>query len=159
MENTQQNDLVKYAKSRAKKLRAYPETRDHKISHSESLEATAKADGYKDWNTYSALFKLAEAELTKEKTPLPKQQFPLHVGDRVQGIYRQAHYKGVLLGLEATITPGVWRVKMHFDTPVKLPSPKGIDLKRQRVRCMLNAEGISVNLKGTVNVDVTIELP
>ena len=159
MENTQQNDLIKYAKSRAKKLRAYLETRDHRISHSESLEATAKADGYKDWNTYSALFKLAETELAKENTPLQPQQFPLHVGDRVRGIYRQAHYEGVLLGLEATINPGVWRVKMHFDTPVSLPSHKSVDLTRQRVRCMLNAEGISVNLKGTVDGDVTIELP
>lgn len=151
------DDFIKFAKNRAKRLRKYLSEKGHPISHSESLEAIAQAEGYRDWNTYIALFKLASQELPDALEM--GQHFPMHVGDRIQGTYRGVRFVGTLLGLEETITSGVWRAKMHFDNPVELPSPKGINLTRQRVQCMLNSDGVSVNLKGSTDGHISLDMP
>lgn len=150
-------DFIKFAKTRAKRLRSYLAEKGHTLSHSESLEATAKAEGYRDWNTYSALFKTVANELSAPTKN--RQHYPLHVGDKIRGTYRGVRFEGILMGLEETITNGVWRVKLHFDTPLDLPAPEGLKLTRQRVRCMLNADGMSVNLKGTPDGHMTVEMP
>lgn len=151
------DDFIKLAKTRAKRLRAYLAECGHKITHSESLEATASAEGYRDWNTYSALFKTAANALSNPEQP--QLQYPFHVGDTLEGLYRGVRFKGRLLGLEETITTGVWRAKMHFDAPVQLPSPKGLNLTRQRINCMLNTDGLSVNLKGTPDGHIALDMP
>lgn len=150
-------DFVKFAKNRAKRLRKYLTEKGYPLSHSESLEAIAQAEGYRDWNTYSALFKLVSQELTEPSDK--SQHYPLHVGDRIQGTYRGVRFSGTLLGLEETITSGVWRAKLNFDNPVQLPSHEALNHTRQRVRCMLNIDGNSVNLKGTPDGHITLDMP
>lgn len=152
------DDLIKFAKSRAKRLRTYLSENGHTISHSESLEATAQTEGYRDWNTYCALFKIAASELDNPVVHT-RLQYPCHVGDRVEGTFRGVHFQGILLGLEETITKGVWRVKIHFDFPVKPPSHEALNLTRRRINCMLNIDGISVNLKGTPDGHITLNMP
>ncbi|PCI64082.1 MAG: hypothetical protein COB37_02680 [Kordiimonadales bacterium] len=156
-----QTDLAAFAKKRAKKLRLFLADLGHGISHSQSLEAMAHAEGFRDWNTYCASFKLV-ADIVPEhdfKAAKHYENFPVQVGDRISGKYRGVTFKGVLLGLEQTITPGVWRVKMHFDTPVTLDNPKRFAVTRQRVQVTFNAEGRSVNLKGTPDGSTAIDLP
>ncbi|MEX0300071.1 MAG: glyoxalase superfamily protein, partial [Kordiimonas sp.] len=153
--NTDAEDFIKLAKNRAKRLRAYLDGSGHSISHSESLEAIAHSEGYRDWNTYSALFKTVAGEISKPDQR--KQQYPFHVGDTVTGTFRGVRFQGTLLGLEETITLGVWRVKMHFDNPVKLPSHEALNLTRQRINCMLNIAGASVNLKGAPDGHIILD--
>ena len=154
---TPADDFIKFAKNRAKRLRKYLTDKGHPLSHSESLEAIAQAEGYRDWNTYIALFKLVAQELTEPAGA--KQHYPLHVGDIVQGTYRGVRFSGSLLGLEETITTGVWRAKLHFDNPVQIPSHKALNHTRQRVRCMLNSSGHSVNLKGKPDGHISLDMP
>lgn len=160
MTDTITADLLRFAKARAKRLRAYLTDENHPISHSMALEAIAKTEGFRDWNTYAARFQLAAEAFAETPPETPETgYFPLRVGDRITGLYRGASFKGVLLGLEATINPGVWRAKLHFDTPVTLPGTDRLKHTRQRVRCMLDADGHSVNLKGRPDGAVILELP
>lgn len=152
-------DLIKFAKSRAKKLRIYLAAQGLMISHSQSLEATAQAEGFKDWNTYVARFGMAKAAFVAPALKTDNNSYPLQVGDPISGTYRSCTFKGILLGLEQTITKGVWRAKMQFDKPVKLPSAEALNLTRQRVRCLLNANGMSVNLKGRPDGQTVIDMP
>lgn len=155
--NNTADDFIKFAKNRAKRLRTYLVDCGYKLGHSESLEAIARSEGYRDWNTYCALFKAAASEISD---PIHTHlQYPFHVGDTLRGLYRGVRFQGTLLGLEQTITSGVWRVKMHFDAPVHLPAPTGLSLTRQRINCMLNIEGLSVNLKGTPDGHITLDMP
>jgi Glyoxalase superfamily protein len=156
---TDTTDLIKFAKVRARKLRTYLATQNINLSHSQSLEATAQCDGFKDWNTYAARFKLVEASIPSLDVPDTKNAFPLEVGDCVTGTFRGAAFKGTLLGLEKTITGGVWRTKLDFDTPVKIPSPEALNHTRRRMQLMLNANGQSVNLKGTPDGHAAINMP
>ncbi|MBL4789103.1 MAG: hypothetical protein JKY60_08660 [Kordiimonadaceae bacterium] len=156
-----QTDLAAFAKKRAKKLRLFLADLGHSISHSQSLEAMAHAEGFRDWNTYCASFKLV-ADISPEpdfRAARHYENFPVQVGDRISGRYRGVPFKGVLLGLEQTITPGVWRAKMHFDAPVKLDNPKSFDVTRQRVQVKFNAAGKTVNLKGTPDGSTELDLP
>jgi len=155
IEHPEPTNFIKFAKTRAKRLRTFLAECEYSISHSESLEATARTEGYRDWNTYSGLFKLVAGELASKKD---KQQFPFHVGDPVTGTYRGCRFSGILLGLEETITPSVWRTKFQFTTPVRLPSHEAINLTRQRVRCTVNLNGISVNLKGTPDNQLALDM-
>ncbi len=154
---TDAEDFIKLAKNRAKRLRSYLDGSGHSISHSESLEAIARSEGYRDWNTYSALFKTVAGEISNSSHT--KQQYPFHVGDKITGTFRGVRFQGTLLGLEETITSGVWRIKMHFDTPVKLPSHEALNLTRQRINCMLNVKGASVNLKGSPDGHIKLDMP
>jgi hypothetical protein len=158
MTNENKADLLGFAKARAKKLRAYLTEQNHKISHSFSLEAIAKTEGFRDWNTYAAHFKIAEGA----HSHAPKKDFagryPLQVGDRVEGRFRDTPFKGTLIGLEQTINPGVWRAKLHFDEAVMPEDAKRIGHTRQRVRCMLDASGQSVNLKGKADGTISLQL-
>jgi len=159
MQKIEKPNLIKFAKSRAKKLRQYLADQGLTISHSQSLEATAQAEGFKDWNTYTARFKLAEDAVPTTNTPISQNEFPLHVGDRISGEYRGSQFEGSLIGLEKTITNGVWRAVLKFDKPVELPGTKALKHTRQRVSCMLNENGMSVNLKGTPDGFTAINMP
>jgi len=164
MQETNTPDLIRFAKSRAKKLREYLAGQGHTLSHSQSLEATAKTEGFKDWNTYTAHFKLAEQAIpipvhNEAGTTAKEPSYPLQVGDVISGTYRDCPFTGKLLGLEKTITSGVWRAKMHFDKPVKLPGHPALKNTRQRVNCMLNANGLSVDLKGKPDGHTNLNMP
>lgn len=148
-------DLIRFAKSRAKKLRTYLTQQDITLTHSASLEAIAKTEGFRDWNTYVASFKLAEVAIQSSKD-VDTGLFPLQVGERISGTYRGAHFTGRLIGLESTKGPGVWRAKLHFDDAVTIPGTELLKHTRQRVRCMLDSEGRSVNPKGKPDDHVLI---
>jgi len=160
---TQENnapDLIKFAKSRAKKLREFLANQGHAISHSQSLEATAQTEGFKDWNTYTARFKMAEDAITDLKPqPETAAPYPLQVGDAISGTFRGAKFTGTLRGLEKTITGGVWRTVLHFDKRIELPGHPALKNTRERVRIMLNANGVSVNLKGKPDGHTILNMP
>lgn len=142
--------LVTDVKARAKRLRDHLSTYGKDITHSQSLETIAATAGYRDWNTYVASL--------KKPSPRPAHAFPLDVGSRISGLYRETPFEGVLLGLEQTINTGIWRIKVHFDEPVKPPQMARIGLARQRVNCTVNADGISVNLLGKKDSELKLHI-
>jgi len=159
MQNNNPDTLIGFAKSRAKKLRKYLATQGHSINHSQSLEATARVEGFKDWNTYVARFNLVEQALPQEEQTSQTAPYPLQVGDTISGTHRGVKFDGVLRGLEKTITDGVWRTVISFDDPLELPGNPALRQSRRRVRLMLNSNGMSVNLKGRPDGHTTINMP
>ena len=153
------SDILKHTKGRAKRLRSYLASQDISITHAQSLEAVAKEDGMRDWNTLSATLLAAGDPArphSEEKNTAPRLAF--HVGDRVGGIYRGSDFKGTILGLEKTDGGPVWRIKIQFDAPVDIGPTSALNLTRLRVRSMINAQGISVNLKGTPDNQMQMSL-
>jgi len=161
MQKNTEPDLTQHAKNRAKRLRLYLADLGHTISHSESLEATAQVEGYRDWNTYCAYFKLAEnaAGLAVPTENTDTKTYPYQPGERIAGSYRGSKFIGTLLGLEKTISPGVWRAIIHFDAPVAVVGAEAVGHTRRRVRLMLNANGMSVNLKGRPDGFASVNMP
>jgi len=152
-------DLIRFAKSRAKKLRDYLAKEGHSINHSQSLEATAHVEGFKDWNTYVARFKLAEQSVPQEPTAPTEPPYPLQVGDNISGSYRGVRFTGVLRGLEKTITNKVWRASIAFSETLEIPGNPALNQTRRRVRLMLDTDGRSVNLKGEPDGYSSIDMP
>jgi len=159
MQETNQDSLIRFAKARAKKLRGYLAQEGVSINHSQSLEATAQTEGYKDWNTYVAHFKLAEKSLPPQTAPAADPPYPLQVGDTISGTYREARFTGILRGLEKTITDNVWRANIAFSEPLEIPGNPALAQTRRRVRLMVDGNGISVNLKGNPDGHMAIEMP
>lgn len=156
------SDILKYAKGRAKRLRSYLAELDISLTHAHSLEAIAKEDGFRDWNTYAANppLGMAENDVPARATQRDNQmasRLKFHVGDRIKGQYRGALYAGTILGLEKTDGGPVWRIKIQFDDPVQIGKSTALNLTRQRIRSMINADGESVNLKGTPDGWLTVE--
>ncbi|WP_417466092.1 glyoxalase superfamily protein [Kordiimonas sp.] len=148
------SDILKYAKGRAKRLRSYLAELDLPLTHAQSLEAIAKEDGFRDWNTYAANPPAGMAEndvpaRAAQRDHQSASRLQFHVGDRVAGIYRGTPYRGTILGLEKTDGGPVWRIKIQFDAPVEIGTSEALSLTRLRIRSMINADGASVNLKGT----------
>ncbi|WP_262692965.1 glyoxalase superfamily protein [Kordiimonas aestuarii] len=144
------SDILKHTKSRAKRLRSYLASQDIPITHAQSLEAVAKEDGMRDWNTLSATLAAAGNPArphSEEQNAAHRLAF--HVGDRVGGTYRGGNFAGTILGLEKTDGGPVWRIKIQFDAPVAIGTSAALNLTRLRVRLMINTDGTSVNLKGT----------
>lgn len=148
-------DIITLVKGRAKRLRTYLSDLGYALSHAQSLEAIAKEEGCRDWNTLSARL--------RQHTAHTAEHPPLQVGDRVSGTYRGSAFEGTVLGLERTdgsakqLGP-VWRIKLQFDSPVEIGSSEKLSLTRQRVRAMIDTKGISVNLKGRPDGLMTLTL-
>ena len=143
-------DSLKKTKGRAKRLRSYLASQDFEITYAQSLEAVAQEDGFRDWNTLSAsLLAASDPARSDSEEKNAASALGFHVGDRVCGTYRGGDFTGTILGLEKTDGAPVWRIKIQFDEPVHLNPDGLLDLTRLRVRLMINADGTSVNLKGT----------
>ncbi|MFC3050593.1 glyoxalase superfamily protein [Kordiimonas pumila] len=147
---------TKNAKAGAKRLRAFMADKDIALSHSDSLEAIAHIEGYRDWNTLSA--HLPPTGACAVPTGTLCNSFPVQVGSKVSGLYYEAPFEGTLLGLEQTINPAVWRVKLQFDEPVTPPAMTRIGLTRRRVQGSINKDGISVNLLGKPDGHIRVYL-
>lgn len=159
MQETNQDSLIRFAKARAKKLRGYLAKEGLAINHSQSLEATAQTEGYKDWNTYVACFKLAEQAVPLQTVSPAGLPYPLQVGETISGTYREVRFTGILRGLEKTITENVWRANIAFSETLEMPGNPALAQTRRRVRLMVDGNGISVNLKGNPDGHLAIDMP
>ena len=117
-------------KAEARALREERAGTGDAISHSEALELTAKAHGYRDWNTAVAAL------------PAPVAS-PVALGDRVSGTYLKQRFAGRVLAV--AILPGEqhYKVTIHFDEPVDVVTFDSFSAFRQRVTTTLNAYGVS----------------
>ncbi|TNE67558.1 MAG: hypothetical protein EP335_01250 [Alphaproteobacteria bacterium] len=132
-------NLSDQAKNRAKRLRTFLAGLGHSLTHAQSLEAVAQEDGHRDWNTMSAQLK---ARADGEKP------CPWAVGAAVCGHYRGARFRGHIRGLEIAGRGNVWKAVLQFDEAVEIGPSERLNLTRQRVRLIIDAQGQSVNLAG-----------
>ncbi len=117
-------------KSEARVLREERARAGEVLTHSEALEATAKAHGYRDWNT-------AVASLGQPVA------CPVALGDRVSGTYLKQRFAGRVLA--TTILPGesYFRITIDFDEPVDVVTFDSFSAFRKRVTARVDAHGVS----------------
>lgn len=117
-------------KAEARALREERATAGEQITHSNALELTARAHGYRDWNT-------AVASL-----PEPTAS-PVGLGDRVTGTYLKQRFAGRVIG--ASIMPGdrYFRLTIQFDKPVDVVTFDSFSAFRSRVTATVDAYGVS----------------
>ncbi|MBU1174919.1 MAG: hypothetical protein KKH72_05905 [Alphaproteobacteria bacterium] len=100
------------------------------ISHSEALERTAKAHGYRDWNTAVAAL------------PVP-MTCPVALGDRVSGTYLKQRFAGRVIATAILAGEQLYKVTIKFDEPVDVVTFDSFSAFRQRVTATVDAYGVS----------------
>ena len=122
---------IDFLKTQAKRLRADLLKDGVSVAHSRSLEMLAHQYGYRDWNTLHAL--------AGNRPP----GCPVAPGDRVAGHYLGQSFEGAVTGVEHMVTAGRYRVSIRFDDPVDVVSFPSFSNLRQRVRCVIDARGVT----------------
>lgn len=120
---------IEALKGQAKRLRATLAADGTTIGHGRSLELLAHQYGFKDWNTLHAAI---------GNRPQPS---PVAVGDRVEGLYLNQPFTGDVIGVQSLVTPGRYRVTLHFDQPVDVVTFDSFSSFRQRVTCTIDRSG------------------
>ena len=117
-------------KNQAKAMRKALVQEGHHISHSAALETLAKQNGYKDWNTLSAIASQPES-------------VPFRLGDAVRGTYLGQAFEGEIVGLRQMARDDRFRLTIRFDVPVDVVKFEGMTNFRSRINIVVNREGIS----------------
>lgn len=122
---------INFLKTQAKRLRADLMNDGVPVGHSRSLELLAHQYGYRDWNTLHA------------RAGNQPARSPVAPGDRVAGHYLGQSFDGMVTGVEHTVTAGRYRVSIRFDDPVDVVTFSSFSNLRQRVRCVIDAKGVT----------------
>ena len=117
-------------KAEARALREERLAAGAELSHSQALEETARAHGYRDWNTAAAAL------------PDPAA-CPVALGDRVSGTYLKQRFEGRVLA--TAIMPGgnLFRVTIEFDQPVDVVTFDSFSAFRKRVTANVDCYGVT----------------
>ena len=132
-------------KSQAKRLRATLTADGNEVSHSKSLEMLARQHDYKDWNT---LYAAAGNEPC----------CPVSLGERVRGEYLGQKFVSAVVAVAALQPPGRFRVTFHFDEAVDVVTFESYSNFRQRVSCVLGANGVTAEKTSDGKPQLTIAL-
>jgi len=117
-------------KAEARALRQERAKAGTTISHGAALEEVARAHGYRDWNTASAM--------------LPDRiGAPVQVGERVKGTYLGKSFKGLVIGVSLMSDMRHYSVTMKFDQPVDVVKSQLFSAFRQRVTAIVDVYGVS----------------
>ena len=116
-------------KQQARRLRDGLALAGNEIGHGQALELVARQNGYRDWNTLHAALGHAG--------PRP----PAALGDHVEGHYLGQRFSAKVVGIEAQMTPGRWRMTFLFDKPVDVVTFDSFSAFRSRITVNLNANG------------------
>lgn len=122
---------IEVLKKQAKRLRAGLESDGRPVGHARSLELLAHQHGYKDWNTLHAV--------AGNRPP----SIPVMLGQRARGHYLGQAFEGEVIGIQRLNPPGRFRVTFHFDQPVDVATSESFSVLRQRVTCVINADGVT----------------
>lgn len=122
-------------KAEARSLREERAHAGQPITHSEALEAVARAHGYRDWNTARAA--------------LPDRvAVPFQVGMRVKGYYLEQPFTGLLIGVQMAHNMQAYTVTIQFDEPVNVTPTFMFAAYRHRVVSTVDTNGVSPALRG-----------
>lgn len=117
-------------KAEARALREERAGQGESMSLGAALEATAKAHGYRDWNTVVGTLKQPVA-------------CPVQLGQRITGTYLKQNFSGTVLSL-TTLPGGKYsRITVHFDQPVDVVTFDSFSAFRSRVHATIDAYGRS----------------
>lgn len=117
-------------RAEARALRAERARAGVTMSHSQALEAVARQHGYRDWNTARAMLK-------------PPHACPVQVGQAVSGRYLKQAFTGTVLGVHMLPGAGYFCLTLAFDEPVDVVGFDSFSALRRRVRCRVDARGVS----------------
>lgn len=141
-------DATEQFKAQAKRLRKALAARDVAISHAGSLELLAQSHGYRDWNTAIAM----------ARRNIPTNVSDLGIGKRFAGSYLGHAVTGLIRSINATATPGVFRVEVHLDHAVDVVESKRFHGYRQRIASRINEHCEPVLTNGTPGPGLSIDL-
>lgn len=120
---------IEALKDQAGRLRAKLGSDGELITHSKSLELLAHQYGYKDWNTLHAAVGNGPPSC------------PVALGTKMRGKYLGQAFEGEVIGVQALMAPGRFRVTLHFDEPVDVVTFGSFSNLRQRVSCIIDKSG------------------
>ena len=103
-----QHLTVDNLKNQAKAMRQELAREGHNISHSAALETLAKQNGYKDWNTLSAIAS-------------QPSRVPFRLGDAVRGTYLSQAFEGEIIGLRQMPKSGLAAGRLDQTVPQLQP--------------------------------------
>ncbi|WP_108397703.1 glyoxalase superfamily protein [Devosia submarina] len=126
---------VQTLKSEAKALREQRSAAGETLTHSEALEAIAKAHGFRDWNT-------ARASLPDGVVA------PFQLGQHVHGTYLDQPFRGVLIGVQMLGAGQHFKLTIQFDEPVNVTPTFMFAAFRHRVVATVDPQGVSPALRG-----------
>ena len=134
---------IQTLKSEARALRETRAQAGTPLSHAQALEQTARAHGYRDWNTARAM--------------LPGSvSAPFQVGARVTGHYLEQPFTGLLLGVQLLGDGGHAKLTIHFDSPVNVTPHFMFATLRHRVSATVDARGVTPALRGNGQPQLTL---
>jgi hypothetical protein len=133
-------------KSEAKSLRQERARAGQTLSHGAALEEVARAHGFRDWNT-------ARAALP-DRVAVPWQ-----VGQRVEGLYLEQPFAGMLIGVQLLGNMQSYTVTIQFDTPVNVTPGFMFAAHRHRVTATVDIHGISPALRGNGHPQMVLRRP
>lgn len=133
-------------KAEARALRAESAVEGNPISHSEALERTARAHGYRDWNTVVGTLREPAG-------------CPVKLGDRVSGTYLKQPFAGRVLSTTTLPRGKFHRLVIQFDEPVDVVTFDSFSAFRQRVTSTVDAYGRSPERTGDGVPHMQLDLP
>ena len=117
-------------KAQARRLREAMAEKGTPLTHSAALETIARQYGHRDWNTAQAAARWAN--------PARWQ-----TGQRVRGRYLGQPFTGHIK-TAGEASGGFWRLTLSFDEPVDVVTSLHFSNFRRQVRCVINAQGVTV---------------
>ncbi len=115
-------------KDQAKRLRSALQASGKPVSHAQALELVAKQNGYRDWNTASAM------------AP-DTQPAPFTVGSAISGTYLGKPFTGQIKGVAKS--GDLYRITAVFDEPVDVVQFESFSNYRRQVTALLDKTGVT----------------
>ena len=112
-------------------LRASCADKGESISHSQALERIAMREGYRDWNTLSAVARRQSSKLR------------FQIDQAVEGRYLGHAFKGKIVGAHQ-IGNAYMRVSIHLDEAIDVVKFSSFSSWRKRISGTLDGDGVSV---------------
>ncbi|WP_068083456.1 glyoxalase superfamily protein [Polycladidibacter stylochi] len=123
-------------KRQAKNLKLALSEQGKPVSHSQALELVARQNGYKDWNSASALCEKQSGKLA------------LQAGRQVQGEYMGQSFKGKLIAVKALGQDQFMQITVELDEAVDVVEFESFSNFRKRITCTLDRNGVSTSVHG-----------
>lgn len=120
---------IESLKEQARRLRASLAGNGESVSHSRALELVARQHGFRDWNT-------AHASLGNRPAGPP-----VELGASASGRYLGQPFTARVIGVEAQLAPGRWKIVLQFDEPVDVVTFDSFSAFRSRVSATVDADG------------------
>lgn len=125
---------IEELKTEARRLRDSLAHSGAPVTHSRSLELVARQKGYRDWNTLHAAIGLAIGSNRPEGPPV-------EIGQTVRGTYLGQSFSAEVLGVQAQVHSGRWRITLDLEEPVDVVTFESFSSFRRRISATIGPDG------------------